>query len=249
MKIAIYGDSFATGYDENIHFAWYNLLAKKLGGRIVDDKGREGKGIAWAGRSTYASYKNFLKYYQNYHFNIFIAGDPYRYIKSYYNEKMNSVDGPLEYNISNLNCVDPAVENEIIDKKEAEHFTGWFMMSDHDYLQDMQELILRDVEKKDPKCLIIPSQIETSFVSSRMVKMNMKFGLTRLYELQYTFMNSPNGYWSNKEPANKISCHYSPETNEWLANAVYDYLTNNKKLELPDHIPHQHDYRYYFDVE
>lgn len=243
MKIAIYGDSFASGFPMNKHFAWYNLLAEKLGGKVFDHKDEEGFGIAWGGRATYLSYKNFLKYYKNYDFNIFIAGDPYRHTKEY-TLKINA-----PFYISNYNTVEPSFESGIIDRKEADYLTGWFMMSDHEYLIDMQELILRDIESKDSKCLMIPSQRQTSFIKERMNKLNMDFGLTDLHGVQLKSMKSPPGYWAKSEPPDKISCHYSVETNQWLANAVYDYLTNNKKLELPEYIPHEYDYRYYYEEQ
>lgn len=242
MKIAVYGDSFACGFPQNKHFSWYNILAEKLGGTVFDEHGQEGYGIAWGGRATYLSYKNFLKYYKDYDFNIFVAGDPYRHTKEYIWEDRI-------YYVSNINCLEWATERKIISELDAELLRGWFLMSDHDYLIDAQELMLRDIEQKDPKCLIIPSQIQTSFTQERMIKSNMNFGLTALHGIQLRSMVAPRDYWPKQEPPDKISCHFSIEVNQWLANALYEYLTNNKKLELPEHIPHRHDYRYYFEEQ
>lgn len=242
MKIAVYGDSFGTSFPQNKHFAWFNLLAEKVNGKVFDEEGKEGYGIAQGGRATYLSYKNFLKHYKNYSLNIFIAGDPYRHTKEYkWNDKI--------FYISNANSIDWSVANGVIDEVEAELLRGWFLLSDHEFLTCAQDLILNDIKSKDPKCLIIPSQITNSFTSEFSVQHNMNFGLTQLHGVMLRSMNSPSDYWPRQEPPDRISCHYSVEVNHWLANAVYEYLTQNKKLELPEHIPHTHNYRYYFEEQ
>ena len=240
MKIAIYGDSFATGFHVNKHFAWYNILAKKLGGTVFNEQGEEGYGIAWGGRATYLSYKNFLKYYKNYDFNIFIAGDPYRHTKEYIWEDRL-------YYVSNINSIEWALERKIINDVDADMLKGWFLSSDINFLKDAQDLFLRDIKNKDSKCLIIPAQQEYSFTKEFMDKSNMNFGLSQLHGVMLKSMKCPSGFWANKEPPNKIACHFTEEVNEWLANSVYEYITNNKKLELPEHIHHTYDYRYYFE--
>lgn len=242
MKIGVFGDSYAAAFKENYYFAWFNLLAKKLGGEVIDHNGNKNLGISWGGRPTYKSYKLFLKYYKNYDFNIFIAGDPFRYTKPY-------LASGNEFWISNFNTVEPSLKAGWIDQKEADLLTGWFMKSDYDFLADMQELILQDIERHDPKVYIIPSQIETSFTKKRMEQSNMNFGLTQLFTAQLKYLNSPKDFWPKKEPINKISCHFTHETNEWLANALYDNLIHQKKLEIPDNIPHKHDYRYVFEEQ
>jgi len=248
MKIAVYGDSYSVANWQCDKIAWYNILAEKLGGTVYDEKGLIRAGIGAGGRPVFLSYKNFLKYHKNYDFNIFVVGDPYRYTKQY---SLNN----HEFYATNLNTVDYLLAQGEIDKKEAEYLTGWFLKTDYDFLNTAHELMLQDIERHDPKVLMIPSHRKGtaidgtigSFNEERMKRLNMDFGLTDLVRTQLDCLGAaPDWYWKTENPE-RICCHFTEETNAWLANELFDYIKHNKKLELPKYIHHTKDYKYYYE--
>jgi len=241
-KIAVYGDSFVTAFDINKHFAWFNLLAKKLEGRVENDYSLD-LSYGVGGCSTFYSYKKFLETHHRYDFVIFIAGDPYRYTKT------------INYNnypsfMSNISTIEHFMNDEnstSFFKENLQKIKNWFEVSDNEYQELMQELMIKDVESKfSNNCLIIPAN-DKGFLNERLKNSNMlDFNMWDYCQVIHKSLNVPDNKWT-QEPPKKINCHMTEEANILLADMLFDYFTKKTKLKLPDHIHHNHSWEYYYN--
>ena len=242
MKIAVYGDSFATTTEQTKHFSWFNLLAKKLGGRVENDFTVDFSYGA-GGASTFYSYKKFLETYDRYDFVIFIAGDPYRYTKSIiYNNQprfMSNV-ATIEHYMRDQNSTSYFKEN-------LQKIKHWFEVSDNDYQDITQDLMVRDIESKFfDKSLILPAN-DKSFYKDKAGQYRMSgFNLWDYCQVIHKSLNVPDTRWAN-ERQDKINCHMTEEANVLLADMLFDYFQNKSILKLPDHIKHDHPWEYYYE--
>lgn len=242
MKIAVYGDSFTVEFDATRRFAWFNLLAQKMGG-VVENEFMLDSSFGIGGASTFYSYKKFLESYKRYDFVIFVAGDPYRYTK------------PIYYNngtrfISNVSTAIYYMKNPNITsyfKSQLEKLLTWFEVSDADFQEAAQNLILSDVANKTGgKCLILPAN-DMSFNEEKRLHYNTgDFTLTDFCKVMHKSLRVPEGKMQN-EKIDKICCHFTEEGNNLLANMLYESLTNQTVLKLPESIQHNNTWDYYYE--
>lgn len=245
MKIGVYGDSFTTSHIPARHFAWYNLLAQKLGGRVYnaeDDFYDYSYGLG--GSSTFYSYKYFLKYHMQHDLNIFVASDVLKYTKlvDIFDSGPSAISGlnSLEYYINNPKTLPTSIDL-------CEKIKSWFLVTDEEFMWTAQELILRDIESKG-NVIILAADLNTAFTKDRREKSVVKFGLWDFAHVMYDSL----GIHKLKtgitltEKEDKIAAHYTEEANHALADILYDHIKNGIRMKLPAAIPHRHDVNYYF---
>lgn len=243
MKIAVYGDSFTVEFDQTRQWAWFNLLADKLNGRVESDHMLDSSyGIA--GASTFYSYKKFLETYHRYDYVFFVAGDPYRYTK------------PIQRNnglffISNL----PTVEFHINEPTTASHFKdhltklkNWFEVADSEYQEIAQHLMLDDVKNKmKGNALILPAN-DKSFNEQQKLSYGMgDFTMTDYCRTIWDNLKLPAGKHLN-ERNDRICCHFTEEANRRLTDMLFHFIQNPETttLNLPKDLNHQNPWNHYY---
>lgn len=252
MRIGVFGDSFAAIPTMKMHInhVWYNILAKKLGGEVYNcELKTSGLGHGLGGSSTYWSYKKFLKYYHEFDYVIFSASDAVRYTKFvdvYQNNSPVTLHG--------LNSIDAYLKDDKISSETKElikQIRTWYVVNDDEFMYDLQELLLSDIERKtNGKVLIMSAIREAAFTKQRIESSPIKFGLwdfTKVLHKSTGTTTFPNH--ANYERHYKIINHMTHEGNKYLADMLYDNIVNGAVLELPTFIKHEYSHEYYWDTQ
>ena len=247
-SMGIYGDSFAGSHDESKHFAWYNLLAEKLNTTVYNYEKNTNDTYGYPASSTFFSYKKFIEYNDKHEYNIFIASAAGRYTKlvDLLREGVQVISGisSLEWYINDPNLKPGA-------KEQLERIRSWFLVSDDEYMHTAQELMLQDMDRKAGKNLIIlASDINETFCPKRKQNSCVDFGLWDLATLMYKEMGVTLETQKHvlNEKRDKISCHLSEPTNHMLADLLYNHIKTGEKITLPETIPHNHTWEYYYEI-
>ena len=247
-SMGIYGDSFACSHDESKHFAWYNLLAEKLNTTVYNYEKNTNDTYGYPASSTFFSYKKFIEYNDKHEYNIFIASAAGRYTKlvDLLREGVQVISGisSLEWYINDPNLKPGA-------KEQLERIRSWFLVSDDEYMHTAQELMLQDIDRKAEKNLIIlAGDINETFCSKRKQNSCVDFGLWDLATLMYKEMGVTPETQKHvlNEKRDKISCHLSEPTNHMLADLLYNHIKTGEKITLPETIPHNHTWEYYYEI-
>jgi len=247
MNIGLYGDSFSTSHQPAKHFAWYNLLAEKLGGKVYNYINHmDGESYGLGASSTYWSYKRFLKYHHLHDINIFIASNPTKYPKL-----LNlRGDGNL-CPLSGINSLEWYIHDERVTdegRDTLEKIKSWYLVNDEEFMWDAHELMLQDIERTTQKPLYILSS-ECGGISlneERRKKNNINFGL---WDVAFLAQKSLGCYGMNctlNERQTMIAAHLPEETSVVFADLMYDYIVHGTKIVLPKYISHKHSYTEYY---
>lgn len=247
MTIGIYGDSFTTSHLPSRHFAWYNLLADKLGTTIYNHETNSQTTYGFGASSTFYAYKKFIKYHHLHEYNIFVASFSQKYTKLinlYGDDRLVPISGinSLEWYTS-----DPTVSSEGRDLLEK--IRSWFFVNDEEYMDTAQELMLQDVEKKGGRnTIIITADIDASFCKERKEKSCIDFGLWDLTKVMWKEIgiNGTNQLRASDEKLDKISCHMTEPTNRLFANMMYNHIKTGEKMILPEKINHEYTWEHYY---
>lgn len=251
LMIGIYGDSFTAPHAQANHFAWFNLLATKLGGMVYNfDTNKSHQSYGSGGAPTFETYKKFKKYFRKHDINIMTVTDSWRFPSGIQLEKF----GRKYLGYSN---VIEFLENEQqnLTSKEIEtieHLKSWYLVNDTEFMELAQELMLREIETLCPNVLLLPASAST-FKQERKNKSPFHFDLWGLHTVQCKSLgihnkvsNHTKALLYQEEKHDKIACHLTFETNTVLAELIYDYLDKGKIVELPTTIKHNHDWTHYF---
>lgn len=240
MKIAVYGDSFACGDVRTSHFHWYNLLADKLSAKATS--------FGLGATSLYYSFKLFEKHHKDYDLNIVCVSHFQRFPFSL------KLDGKLEWPNS-ISAVDN-IKNRYKDTISKEDLNSlndiysWYRLSKDEYLMDVQESFLKNMESECSNLVLLPSfNYNGSFGQARIKKSNIGERGSML-----DFSNAQNNFWKDKnlkdawqENVLKMACHFTPETNCVVADVVYNYIFNKQQFDSPEIIPQNNDRDYYYN--
>lgn len=245
LLLGIYGDSFAASHADSNHFAWYNLLAEKLGGIVFNfDIHKEHQSYGSGSSPTFETYKKFKKYFQRHDINIMIVTDSWRFPSGIKTEKFglvypgyNNVIGYLENEKHNLT----SQEIEIF-----EHLKNWYLVNDTEFMEVSQELMLKEIETSCHNVLLIPAG-EATFNQERKNRSPIRFNMWEYHSIQYKELGIKKKIPLHQEERHdKISCHLTLESNTVLAELIYDYYAQRKTIELPTSIRHNHPWNYYY---
>jgi hypothetical protein len=247
MKIGLFGDSFTTSHRPANHFAWFNLLAKKLGGEVYNHINYTvGEGYGLGASSTYWSYKRFLQYQHLHDLNIFIASSPYKFPKL-----LDLYGDGSGKPISGLNSLEWYIHDERVTEEGhilLEQVKNWMLINDEQFMVDMQELMLQHMETITDKPLIMLSTDcnGDSFNSERKQRLNIDFGMWDVAFLAQKSLGCYGSPCTLNERMDMIAAHMPEETNIVFANLLFNYITQGTKIELPEHISHSHPYTEYY---
>lgn len=233
MKIAVYGDSFAVSKQE-LDSSWYSVLGKKLNCQ-VDTYGEDGS-------SVYSAYKIFLQTHESYDIVIFLVTSPERYptkvnfsFASMYVSGLNQIDW-MRDTISIMDKTDHVILNEI---------ESWYNASPNDYMTDMRDIILEKVESLS-KAIIVPC---FTCIPKLEQTENFNVALIELFERQLHLLNIKRDMSiAGREKLNVISCHLTPEFNDFFATAVYNrILTGTWDLSGYKEVKLNYNKEYYYE--
>lgn len=234
MKIAVYGDSFAVSKQE-LDSSWYSLLGKKLNCQ-VDSYGEDGS-------SVYTAYKTFLRTYESYDLIIFLVTTPDRYpIKVDFSFASMYVSGlnQIQWMRDTIKIMD-ATDNAILNDIEC-----WYKANPNAYMIDMRDMILEKVERLSNKSVIVPC---FSCIPRFKETENFNITLLDLFDRQLDLLKiKSHSDTYGKENLNIISCHLTPEFNDFFATAVYNrILTGSWDLSGYTEVQLKHDRGYYYE--
>jgi hypothetical protein len=239
MKIAVYGDSFACSDPRTKSFQWFMLLGEKIKADVVS--------FGLGATSLYYSYKKFQENHKNFDLNIVCVSHYQRYPTGI------QVGASIEYPNSLV-----AVEN-ILSRKNTSlsleqidflnHLKGWYLVSDDEYMIDVQESFLQSMECMNENLVLLPSfDRNGSFTEERKKKRNIgeRGSMIDFSHAQNKFWKDPNldDLW--QENFLRTACHYTPETNKLVAESVYNYIFNKQEFNAPELIEQEYERDYYY---
>jgi len=252
MKIGLYGDSFTESHRPAEHFAWYNLLAKKLNGVVYNFDLQEkdvsyGKGAS----STFWSYKNFLRHHEKHELNIFIASDPMKF------PQLVPIFGPDAHAvpISGIRSLewyknDPMVTDE--GREMLKHLESWSLISDEEFMTTVHELVLQDMERRSKgRLIILPADLTygSAFTPERLHHSKIKISMWDVAKIAYRTLGHPGLATINQERQHTIAAHLTEEVSEWFADKMYKYIVHGEEItSVPEHLSHRYPLNYYFNV-
>lgn len=240
MKIGLYGDSFATSHFDDNPNSWYSILANRLNAELTN--------YAYGGTSVYWSYNNFLENYHEHDLNIVLITDPNRYTKESVLPNVNYIPNlsNLEWAKSNLPDITPEQE------EAARDLEGWYKLSDDKFMQDMAELMIRDMQSRFLNTIVFPC-FNSSFTSDRRNSMNLKHNvcLYTLCEYQTKLLKIKDTKFSAMNEVRENMCaHLGPELNKFLADVMYEGLVNaNWSFDGLENVKLEHSIDYYYSVD
>ena len=209
MKFAIYGDSFAESSfhldpkPELNRLAWTTRLAQRLGATSIDYH-------ALGGSSFFYSYQRMQTTADQYDRAIIAVSEPDRYTKEIAGHRFTAP--PL-----------PNSRYPGISFMTMRHLTGWFASLDHDFMDTAQELMIRDIESRWPKTVIVPS-FSTSFIPSRAARWH-NFSLMDINQMGLNQLGlQGNQTHREQKTAEGIMCHMPVEWHGAVADLIYNFL-------------------------
>ena len=240
MKIAIYGDSWASeGLNEpHNYLGWPEIITNQPGYEVTN--------FAVPGSSLYYSYKEFLKNHKNYDVNIFLITLSGRlYIKSIpeFRENNTSKHIPNLLNVINRKKqlpnehLDPVIENQIIKIYDAvEKYFTYIQDKDHDELVD--RALLHHARSMSNNTIFI-----------HCFRGSDEFSLIHVYEMENESMGADEKYFSkgiqmNTEIDGKLLidariCHMTKRNNELFAEKLIKSIEENNlsvKFSIDDFV-------------
>lgn len=237
MKIAVYGDSFATCRN-SLETSWFKLLGKKLN-CTVDSYG-------FPGTPVYYSYKKFMDTHKDYDRIIFLVTEPSRY-----HSKVEFTTGDTVY-VSGITDIEWFKKLSILGSSDRELLTDietWYKVSNFEYAVDMTELMLEKIESVRNDVVFAPC-FPTSFSDIWHLKEPNTMPLVELVFRQVNLLwEKPNLTFDllAHENHNVMSAHLAPEFNEFIATVMYDRLMTGT-WDFSDYknvaLKHTHDYYY-----
>jgi hypothetical protein len=228
MKIAIYGDSWASeGLNVSHNYlGWPEILAKQSGYEVTN--------FAVPGSSLYFSYKEFLKNHKNYDVNIFLITACGRlYIKSIpeFSENKTSKHIPNLLNVINRkkqlpnSPLDPVIKNQVTKIYDA-------LEKYYTYIQD------DNYDKLTDHALVYHAKsISTNTIFIPCFRGYDEFSLINVYEMENDSMGADEKYFSknihvNTEIDGKLLtdvrvCHMTKRNNEIFAEKLINEIKEN----------------------
>jgi len=242
MNIGIYGDSFAAIFHPcPLETHWVYKLGKKINTPIVN--------FARTASSTFYSYKKFLENYHMFDINIFLFTTPYRYTKPVVFENgYHPPDFFANYaHIENILKRNEQSDGSLTkrDLEFLENLKGWFIVSDDEYNEEMQFLMLKEIISKDKNVILYPS-LPASVTNKIKKEIDRDFDTNAI-----AWANKAGDFYNVKlgdytENLSTIGSHMTEEVNAAFAEAMYNYITTGKKIEIPDVIEHKKELSYYY---
>jgi hypothetical protein len=240
MKIAIYGDSWASEFLNEPHdySGWPEILANQSGYEVTN--------FAVPGSSLYFSYKEFSENHKKYDVNIFLITDYGRlYVKSIpeYSRNKTSKHIPNLLNVINRkkqlpnDPLDPVIKNRVMKIYDTlENYYTYIQDDDRDELID--QALVHHAKSISTNTIFIPC-----------FRGYEEFSLINVFEMENDSMGANEKYFSknihvNTEIDGKLLidvrvCHMTKRNNELLAEKLIKSIEENNmsvKFSLDDFV-------------
>lgn len=219
MHLGIYGDSYGDAKNKNGANCWFNVLAKYLSIKNIDN-------YSESGSSLYFSYTNFLTTNHKYDTIIFLATDPNRYPI-----KFSPVNIGCSYHITSVAHIEQlqADLNKHLTEEEQEfllNLRGWFKVSNKNYNLEIADAILSNIETLRPDVIMYPC-FSSSFTKDRFVKNKLdqithplhSFWIRQLDLLEI----DPDNFTAMEKDT--LAGHLTEEFNEYIAKMFLSKIT------------------------
>ena len=240
MKIAIYGDSWASEFLNEPHnyLGWPEIIAKQSGYEVTN--------FAVPGSSLYFSYREFLKNHKNYDVNIFLITNYGRlYVKSIpeYGRNNTSKHVPNLLNVINRkkqlpdDPLDPVIKNKVTKIYDTlEKYFAYIQDNEYDELVD--RALVHHARSMSTNTIFIPC-----------FRGYDDFSLINVYKMENDSLGANEKYFSkgihlNTEIDGKILvdvrvCHMTKRNNERFAEKLIKSIKENNiavKFSLDDFV-------------
>lgn len=245
MKIGIFGDSFAIGSTVTEDICWYNILGKMLEAEKVVTYGLGATPLLY-------SYENFKDYHKFFDLNIFLVTHWERYTKSFVLSCARS-EQQWASSYNQIDNLKRRFEGQLspVDRQYLERLQQWFFASDEKFLKIAQDLIVRDILRISNNVIIIPVfHKDFSLTEDFRREHNLPSSCWDFIETQRRSLGIPEKEahrWY--ERPDKIACHWTKETNQAFAQAVYNRIKTGDPVVAPGIIQHNNTAEYYFNYE
>ena len=229
MKIAIYGDSWASeGLDRpHSYLGWPEILAKQSNYKVTN--------FAVPGSSVYFSYKTFLNNHSNYDYNIFLISSPGRLfidsIPAYAStaKHISSLD-TLKIRMETLKTSpDSPLKNKL--EKIFDALDLYYVyLQDNNYDLTINRALVHHARSITTNTMFIPCFAGyNEFPLLEIMRLeNNALGFTEKYGLKNIHLNS---IVDNKVLLDNRICHMTKSNNQILAEKIIKAI-NEKKLTL-----------------
>ncbi len=242
MVLGIFGDSFGSwlpGGDDSsgipLDFSWPSLLSKKLKAACLN--------YAQGGSSLFYSYNMFLEHADRCDVIIFLCTNPGRYTKPMLFEKAL----PSRIHPNGLLTVEHFLKRKEITDQERirlEWLKGFYLMQDFDWENTACNLLVDHLLAKHPNVIYVPC---FNFYKD---KLSSNISMQDIMDYQLDKLNAPikmPDFTQKYAETNNISCHFTPEANQFVADCMFKSIENGKwTIEDNYNIDFEHDLSYYY---
>ena len=242
MNISIFGGSFACRNTLTSNPAWFDILGERLGATSVTPFGR-------GGSSVFDAYKIFLENYKNFDLNIVLVTHWGQYTKEFRGTWKNGREEKII--ISSLSSVEDVMKNYDWSDSSLEHLTrikSWFIANVDEYEVLIRELMLQDIENKDPNVVLIVGSNrgpKDNLFSDERRKKQFSTGIGDYFSAQMKRFPD-NGSLIERDTV--MQTHFIPEASKIFADAVYQYITTDEWPPMPEVIDHEFPVEHYYTI-
>jgi hypothetical protein len=240
MKIALFGDSFGESGSNNVKH-WFDIVCDQLNYQSAN--------FSKNGTHLYYSYNKFLENHSDYDKVVVIASSPRRF--------------PVPINIGNETfCVPSTASVENIERIKQDTLTieevellknlkAWFLVSDFNFMNTTQNLLLKDILNRRKDVILIPV-FPDSLGDDILKKTGLSADdcLNKIKTLQLKNL----GYWSDEPVYLKyhdnydlLTGHFTEEINQKFSEIFYERLVTGtwKSFNL-DFVKHKFSFKDYY---
>jgi hypothetical protein len=223
MKVGIFGDSFCDTYDKCYkvdykEYHWAYILSKMMGATEVDFCAEEGS-------SFYYTYKNVLKFGKKYDKIIVCVTSSERYPVKIVANHLIQPDGEWVPTTASI--------PKDLDKTTKDYITGWFLATDEDFINDIQEAFIKNLENTFNNIIFIPN-FGNSFFADRLLRGNFwdsnQWNLHQYHDFFRRLINKKYDQSYELNGPDKMLCHLPTEWHPHLAKMIYNHIILGQEL-------------------
>ena len=238
MKIALFGDSYGVGSNNNVRH-WFDIVCERLN--------LDSANFSENGSSLYYSYNKFLEHQEYYDKVVFILTGPHRF------PVQVSIQGKLMH-IPGLPAIDNIERMENLSREDIEtikNLKSWILISDPDFSRTVQYLLVKDILSKRKDTVLIPvfrDSLNEQLLEESGLQSNSNMVAVLKNQLEslnyasneYIFMK----YYENE---NLMTGHFTEEVNKLFSEVFYERLiTGSWKSFDFGKVNHQHSFDNYY---
>jgi len=246
MTIGLFGDSFGD-WENNPeqHFngfplktlSWPYLVAAQTQSKCIN--------TCQGGASLYYSYNQFLKHANQCNTIIFLLTNPGRYTLP----MLFKYALPNRIHPNSLHTIEYWLKKKEITDDERDkllYLKGFYMSLDFEWEHTSCKLLIKEIKRL---------REDTIFISCfdlyyKDILGDDSVSLESIHRLQFKSLGIKLTDYLEIDSygEKKVTCHFTPETNKLVADCVIDSIQRKKwTCNLPNYIPHQYDWKEYYN--